>query len=262
MKTDVSLVQLYVFPTGHRLHALEKVREVIAREGAEGEAEAPLRARVDAAIAFDQDAYVLEDAYYGQSSRAEHAPDARPLDNQIDRTLTAFESSLDHNERAFPPSAPVHAASSRVRAALLPRGAAAITQLEYTLASQAIGVLLREAAKPALVPDIETALVRPHLAQLTELHPKFAVAIGMGQAGAVDFSKVRAARATGQRNLLKVVAWVLGHYLEDEDPAHVAARARLLGPILRQNEEIGLEHARGGVVTDIDPVTGKPIRTV
>jgi hypothetical protein len=256
---DVSLIDLYLFLTGRRLHALAGVREAIVRGAVEGEA--PLRARVDAAIAFDEDTYALEERYSGQSSRAEHAPEARGIDIQLDRTLTAFESSLEQNERAFPSSAPIHVSSRTVRVGLLPRGAAAITQLECVLELEAVGALLRGAAKPELAPHVDTAQVRAHIAQLGELHPRFAAAIGGGQRGAIGYDKVRAANAIGQRNLLRVVAWVLGNYLEDEAD-HVAARERLLGPILKQNEEIGREHARTGVVTDVDPVTGEPVRTV
>src|SRR5690606_19705372 len=120
-----------------------------------------------------------------------------------------------------------------------------------------VGTILRSAAAPALVAQVDTAQVRPHIDQLAELHTQFQRLVGRGQDGAIGYDTVRSARAAGQRNLRKIVAWVLGHYLDDGDD-ELAARARLLGPILEQNERIRHEHATTGVVTEIDPVTGNP----
>lgn len=257
MEPDVSMIPIYLFPTSHRLFALGRVLEVIAREGEAGAAEAPLLARVEAAIALDQETHALEDRYAGQTSEAQHAPEARSIDQQIDRTLTAMDRTLGDNVRAFPASAPIHVASRAVRKALLPRGAAALTQLDFVREVEGVGTLLRGAAAPALVAQVDTAQVRPHIDQLNELHVQFQQLVGKGQAGAIGYDTVRSARATGQRNLKKIIVWVLGHYLDDSD-AELAARARLLGPILQQNEQIGHEHATTGVVTNIDPVTGDP----
>lgn len=253
MEPDVSsLIDIYQFPTGHRLFALAKLREVIA-----GEAEASLLARVDAAIAFDQETHALELRYHGQESAAEHAPEAPGVDQQIDRVLTALYDGLAHNERAFPADEPIHTASVLVRKALLPRGPGAISQLTYLEETEAVATLVRTAVKAAIAPQIDIANARPHITRLATLNAQFKDLVGVGQAGAVGFDKVRAARAIGQRNLAKIVAWILGHYLDDDAP-QLAARERLLGPILKQNASIGAEHARTGVVTDVDPVTGDP----
>ena len=257
MEPDVSMIPIYLFPTSHRLFALGLVAEVIARTGEEGEAEAPLLARVEAAIAADEETHALEARYAGQTSEAQHAPEARSIDQQIDRTLTAMDRALLDNVRSFPATAPIHVASRAVRQALLPRGAAVITQLTFIAELGAVGTILRGASAPALVAQVDTAQVRPHIDQLTDLHTQFRQLVGKGQAGAIGYDTVRSARATGQRNLKKIIVWVLGKYLDDSD-AELAARARLLGPILEQNERIRHEHTTTGVVTEIDPVTGDP----
>jgi hypothetical protein len=171
--------------------------------------------------------------------------------------LTALDITLDHNMRAFPTESVIHQASHDVKRALLPRGAASIRNLEYDQEAEAIQVLLNEAEKPPLPKRIDQANVRAHIEELRSLHGEFKAALGIGQEGAVTFDKVRAARNVGQRNLLKIVAWVLGHYLDDE-PADVEARQRLLKPILDENAEIADEYVRHGAARDVDPTTGLP----
>lgn len=209
MRSDVSLIDIYVFPTGRRLVAFEGTLAALDQDGLtseQKEKEAPLRARVEAAIAHGQATYALEGQYYAQSSRARHAPEAPLLDAKIDRMLTAIERTLDDNVRAFPESSVVHQASRVVKRALLPQGADAIRNLEYEQADQAIQVFFIEAAKGDLPTKIEEAKVAHHLDELRVLHAEFKGLIGVGQKSLIRFDKVRAARNIGQRNLAKIVA--------------------------------------------------------
>jgi hypothetical protein len=260
VQADVAeLITLYLFPTGRRLVVFEGMlvaldRDELAPE--QREKEAPLRARVEAAVAHDQATYALEEQYYGSSSRAEHGPEARPLDQKIDRLLTAFDRTLEQNMRAFSKTSPIHQASRAVKNELIARGAAAITTLEYDQQSQVVQIMLNKASAAPLSETLKTAKVDAHIEELRGLHTEFKAELGLRRNG-IGFDKVRAARAAGQRNFAKIVAWVLGHYLED-DESDTAARVRLLEAFVRESDEIAEEYARNGVVSDVDPNTGAP----
>lgn len=260
VQPDVAdLIKIYLFPTGRRLVVFQGMLMALERDELtpeQREKEAPLHARVVAAIAHDEATYSLEDKYYGSSSRAEHGPEARPLDQRIDRLLTAFDQTLQQNMRAFSKTSPIYQASQDVKSELIPRGAVAITNLEYEQESQAVQVLLKNASTPVMVEKLKTAKVDDHIDELRGLHTEFKAQLGLQRNG-IGFDKVRAARAAGQRSLAKTVAWVLGNYLED-DETDTAARARLLDAFLRETDEIAQEYARSGVVSDVDPNTGDP----
>ncbi len=254
MESDVSLIDILVFPTGRRLYSLGLVQEAIA----DGDAEAPLRARVEAALAADRKTRALELRYEGQDSAAEHGPDAPALSHDIERALSGLDETLRSNIRSFPADDPVAVASRQVRKALLPSGVAAITELDFVQELETLSTLLKTAAEPDVAGQLDAAKTQHYVDRLSGLVERFRASVGAGQAGAVGFDQVKKARATGQRNLLEVVAWVLGHYLEDTED-QVAARERLLRPILDQNEDIHRQHSRQLAVTDVDPNTGQAV---
>lgn len=72
----------------------------------------------------------------------------------------------------------------------------------------------------------------------------------------VSLCAVKTARATGQSLLLQAVAMILGLHPSDgaED---LAARAQLLGPILKQNEAIRDYLRARKAVQDVNPETGE-----
>lgn len=74
---------------------------------------------------------------------------------------------------------------------------------------------------------------------------------------AMAFSTVREARAAGQERLLQAVAMIVGKHF-GSTPKDVAARADLLGPILKQNAAIGAAMKTRATVTDVNPETGEP----
>ena len=72
----------------------------------------------------------------------------------------------------------------------------------------------------------------------------------------MPWDKVRAARAEGQGLLLETVAIILGKHHE-RTAAGTAERVALLGPILKQNDQIGQYLRARRAVSDVDPSTGK-----
>lgn len=216
--------------------------------------------RVDEAIAYDRETRELELRFQGQGSKAQHAPEAHTTDNQIDYTISAIDDSLAHDMRVFGADSPRHLAAHRLRKTLLPAGANAVTSLDYYNELETVGTLLRLTTAPTVAADIATTKLDSHFERLTELHGIFRTQVGVGQKGVVSYEQVTKRRKVGHRNLGKIVAWVLGHYLDDT-PAHVTARERLLGPILDQNLKLRRLYARGKM-TDIDPNTGEEIDPV
>jgi hypothetical protein len=74
----------------------------------------------------------------------------------------------------------------------------------------------------------------------------------------ISFGEVKDARTQGQQLLLQAVAMILGLF-PSESAADQAGRAKLLGPILRQNEAIRVYLRSRRNVEDVDPDTGLPV---
>lgn len=75
----------------------------------------------------------------------------------------------------------------------------------------------------------------------------------------VEYAKVLESRARTQEMLLEVIVMIMGRYPLTTD-AHVAAREALLGPVIEQNEAIGMSlRSRRGTPDDVDPDTGETI---
>jgi len=94
------------------------------------------------------------------------------------------------------------------------------------------------------------------VARIETLEPHYRSAVA-DPANTVAFTEVKKARLQGQSLLLQAVALVLGKYPSDGD-ADVAARDRLLAPILRQNEAIRDYLRTRRPVVEINPDTGEP----
>jgi hypothetical protein len=108
-----------------------------------------------------------------------------------------------------------------------------------------------------LAEDAKTLKVDDLVERLGETNQRYGQVIGKGDAKGVSHDAIRRAQAAGQRDLLRVVAWILGHYQDDDKD--LETRLALLGPIVRENEAIRLHRKNRRRPTDVDPETGQEI---
>jgi hypothetical protein len=142
---------------------------------------------------------------------------------------------------------------------MFPRGVQGVTALTYveqhaTLKAQLPA--LREGGKRAQ--DVAALGLAGYVERLAALNDAYGAKVAPGSPDRIAHDQIRSHQADGQRRLLKVLVHILAAYDEESD-AHVAARDRLLRPILDQNAAIGVHRRNRRQPTDVDPETGEEV---
>jgi len=253
MSSDFTdLIDLYLFPTGRRIYAQRQALAVASKLGI-----SVLAGQLEANIVADRATRDKELGWTGHDSR-KHAPGAPAVDAVVDRTLSALDETTKARLVAFGPQSEVGKAALRVQKRIFPMGVQAITSLTYVEEHESVSTILG-LLNPGgeLAEDAKTLKVDDLVEQLGEVNQRYGQVIGKGDANDVTHDVIRKAQAEGQRNLLKVVAWILGHYQDDEKD--LETRLALLDPIVRENEAIRLHRRNRRRPTDVDPETGEEI---
>ncbi len=249
-----ALLRFYVFSTGRRLFALAEVQKLADEAG-----HASLGAHCAAAIAHDRDTLQKEAQWSNDKSASQYAPEAKQIDIVMDVALGALRDSLEADARDAAPGDVLGEAAAKLLHVLFPQGLAAVTNAPFVdqLADvQRIITCLQSAEWTSVVNDL--GLGR-RITRLVDLEKRYAAAIALATK-TISFAEVKDARSKGQHLMLQAVAMILGLYPSDSD-ADTAARAKLLGPVLRQNELIRAYMRSRRNVEDIDPDTGAVVTT-
>lgn len=131
-----------------------------------------------------------------------------------------------------------------------------VTQSTYVEELEAVDGILTTLKSKELAPIVTELGLTRLVKRLTKLAVDYRAAQEAPTAETVGWDKVRAARAAGQEDLLQAVAMILGLYPKST-PEHLATRANLLAPILKQNEAIRLYLRSRRTVQDVNPETGE-----
>ena len=262
MNTSLSaLISLYVFPTGRRLFALG---QVAARAKSHDFPE--LAKHCSAAITHDRECLSLERRWEGSvaESRGKAAPappaaggppNAADVDPLVDRTLTAIRDHAVSQTAGAAPSDPIHATVAAFLKEIFPAGVGEVTKLVYVEELAAVDIivgLLQSKDLSAVVKDLGLGRL---VKRLVDLAVVYRASLLAQPAGTLTFGDVRAARIKGQDLLLEAVAMVIGKH-HSSSPDDVTARNDLLGPILDQNDAIGVALKGRRSVGDVNPETG------
>ncbi|UQA58324.1 hypothetical protein [Polyangium aurulentum] len=245
-----SLLNFYAFSTGRRLLAMQQVQKAALTAG--------FNALVDhcsVAIAHDRATRDLEARWSGQKGAPQFSPEAKQIDILVDAALGALRDGIDAQARASAPDDALGAIAVNLAQELFPKGVGAITTLPYVEELGELDRILRRLQDQASAPIVKDLGLTRLVARLVSLEQQYRAAIE-GTGDKIAFGSVKDARAKGQRLLLQAVAMILGKHPSDE-AADQAARATLLGPILKQNEAIREYLRTRRAVEDIDPDTGE-----
>jgi hypothetical protein len=269
----VSLINLYPFPTGRRLYALELVyrraRElgvkVVAEHAQRGIAHDRTTLAMEAAGRPKQGASPAEPpmaegeasmAPCGESSRQPSRQPSRQIDTQLHRAILGLDSYLDLQVRVFAADSVRGHAATTLRQVLLPMGAGAMLQLpvgeelvEVDALVDRLDFLPEAADAMAALPDIE-----PIVSRIQELAGQYRLSLD-GHGRAIGPERLCEARIRGQRLLAETVALIVGHFAVNA-PDDDEGRSYLLEPILRQNQALREARQQRRQPTDIDPRTG------
>jgi hypothetical protein len=248
-----SLINLYTFSSGRRLFALQQTQK--AARSANWRA---LVDRIEGAIQHDRQTRQLEDAWARAPVGTTTHPAVPPLDTQLDRVLTAIRDAAQAHAQGAGPGEPIIETVAAFLLDLFPKGLAAVTGARYVeelgFAEEILAKLSPHGSQAHHAQELGLGRLVTRLGQLVPLYRQ---ALEATPEAGPSFGDVRAARQTGQQNLLEIVAMVLGRYpgADAESSAH---RLQLLGPILRQNAEIARYRKSHHTIPDVNPETGDP----
>jgi hypothetical protein len=243
-----ALLTLYAYSTGRRLFALQQVKKEATLAG-----HVALAAHCDVAIDHDKSTRSLEARWLAQNPDAQFSPEAKQLDIVVDVALGALRDAVDAAARASAQGDPLGEAAVKLGDELFPGTVADITTLPFVEELGQVARILDTLKSQAWSQKVQELGLSRHVVYLTGLEQKYRAAIEKDTK--ISFNDVKAARAKGQSLMLQAMAMILGLHPSDS-AADQAGRAKLMGPILTQNEAIPAYLRARRAVSDVDPETG------
>lgn len=244
------LIDIYLFPPGRGIHALERVQagaialglDWIAAHAASGLAQ--FHALMDLQVRFRIGRVNL----YG--------PDTIDLDNQVDRSLTTVDTHIEGQGRLFAEDHPRAIAAGILRPALFPEGVAAITRQSFVQQRVSVDQLVATYFAPALAPArADLPELDPMIARVAELNQQYGASIDAYDRDRPSSEKLRAVQERAQCLLAETIVLIVAAALRAAPEQREGVEA-LLEPILRQNEALRQSRRRRQPVQDIDPISG------
>ncbi|MRG97175.1 hypothetical protein [Polyangium spumosum] len=248
---------LLLFPTGRRIFTFYRVIDLAKALPAPA-----IEALAVEAIAADEKTFALEQRWAtkrksGKAS-AKQLRDQKALqraDIQLDNALSGLRNAgeallkgadeIEDQELIQDVESLLHA--------IFPHGVAAITNapcdVELVAVKAIVGKLQGE-----LAPLVQKLGLDVHAARIAKLAQKYDEVLK--STDDLDFGAVKAARAAGQNYLLRIVVKVLGTY-DEPTGDHAEKRAKLLAPVVKQNEAIRQHIRARRSAPDVDPKTGE-----
>jgi hypothetical protein len=244
------LVNLYLFPPGRGIHALERVHA-----GA-------LVLALDDVVLYAANGIAQFRALSELQTRLRtgrvnlYGADTIELDNLLDRSLTTVDTHLDGQMRLFPEAHPRAVAAGIIRPALFVEGVAAITRQSFVQQRVSVDRLLEAYHAPALVPArADLPELDPMMARVAELNQLYGTSIDGYDRERPSVDRLRAAQERAQCCLAETVVLILAASLRVA-PEQRDSVAALLEPILRQNEAVRQSRRRRQPAQDVEPVDG------
>jgi hypothetical protein len=222
-------IDVAVLSTGRRLFVLEQMKA--AAQALEGNDD--VVAWIGRALASEHQTRTLETQWSGVRSGNGDSAGMGALDGRLDKAIAAVRDGAEVQRQGAAPDDPIHATVAEFLQQALPEGVFAITSLPHVDELSAADALLRKLRGPLADQVTELGLSR-QVNRIAEILPEYEAALRARGELVMTFAPVREARRRGQRYLLELVAMVLGRYPLTEDPAHKAARERLLRPLWKQ----------------------------
>ena len=253
------LLQLNQFPVGRRLFTFLRVREIASAMPAPA-----VEALVVEAILADEKTYSLEQRWAAKrrvgKASAKQVRDQKALqqadillDNALSGLRGAGEALLRGADEVE--DAELIADVEHFLHEIFPNGVAAVTNAPYDVELVAAKTIVGK-LESNLAPLVQKLGLTHNAARVVKLTQKYDEALAA--VDTLEFGTVKAARAVGQNYLLRIVAKVLGTY-DEPTGDHAEKRAKLLAPVIKQNEAIR-QHIRTRRSTpDVDPKTGEEL---
>lgn len=235
-----------------RLLALERVLPLVAEHPVDGLSEA-----LDDAIAHEKRVLAMEAARRAPIRSALHEAEARDLDQQLDRAVSALRDLLVSTVQVHPPPAQDHA--QQLLEALFPAGVAPVTGLPYVEQHGALREMFARLQRdPQLSASVAALYLSGPLQHLEALNEAYGAALSATGGEEVTHEAYARAERQGRDTLAAIVARILGAYPTDA-PADLSARSQLLEPIaLQQAEARALRRSKRNGTAPEGPASPEP----
>ncbi|WP_428267611.1 hypothetical protein [Haliangium sp.] len=244
-----SYFSLYVFPTGRRIYAMLELQRRATALGLTATAEHAARC-----VAHDRHLHKREGRYTPLRT-LQYGPEARALDQVVDRKLAAVDGYLESQMRMFEEDSERGKAATYLRDRFFPRGLAAVIQQSFIQEHVYVSELVAAREEPEVAAAIA---VLPEagvmLDDLKAANDNYGAAISQDE-GRPTAEELRLLHAHGQRLMAEVVSLAVGHFGVNAPDDHNGLR-HLLEPISEQQERMARLRRRRRRVVDVDPDTG------
>jgi tetratricopeptide (TPR) repeat protein len=244
-----SFFDLYDLTPSARLHVVRKVLDVLDEVGAEDAlvARAEACAQICARAMNRTYDWRQRKSLAAQSKSTSTELDAR-LDRALSNTLKFLEVAGD-----LPEGHPQQGAAAKVIEDLFPEGVFPITSLPYEDQLGAVEIVLQRLDED-YQDEVELLHMGPHVERLQQAFDAFEEALTYLDGNPLTYDMVLAARTEAAEAYHKLVASLLVAYIDND-----ATRARVLRPVITQNDWTARYYRRRGTSPEVDPDSGEPI---
>jgi hypothetical protein len=241
-----TLFRLALSTSGRRLLALRQVRAIATDYGL-----SELIQHIDAALVGERATRALDNRWDSTRNKVIYADDVSAIDNWVDQLLTSIRDQAQGYVKDVLRGTALYDHAEHFLAEAFPNGLQALTSLPYVEQVAAVEVLLGDLLGK-LAADVSALNLGALIQRLAELSAEYRAAVDKGRDD-LTFAEVQTMRKRGQRNLLEIVAMIVGTYHSHTNSLHNERRAALLQPILEQDRLIRAYNARRRAAPDIDP---------
>ncbi|MBA2662879.1 MAG: hypothetical protein H0U74_11320 [Bradymonadaceae bacterium] len=179
---------------------------------------------------------------------------APAIDAASDRTLSAIFRHVDDIATNFKVQDPRVPAARKVIKTVYSKGVGAITRQDYVQQYESM-VVIKNMFANELQPEVKLLKLEDWVERLHELTDEYGAELERIKSQRVPYDTVRKAELDCQDRLHQLIACIRGTY-NDRSDEHRAIRARLLAPIIEQDEAIARANKRTRSIIDVDPDTG------
>jgi len=250
------MFDFYLFPLSRQQYSLRQIDHALADCNDE-----VLRERVAEAIRLGEEARDLDFDFKGGTRNNEFGPEAKRVDQELDRALGAVSKFLKTTAQAYGETSAQAQLARYAAGRLFPDGVRAVIHLPYVVQEDTVRLILRRVeTEPRLGRALRELGASRFIERVAEVHARYQKALRDTRLPQPKFAQVQEARRAGQERLCQIVVLVLARLVTG---VHEGDQAKALWKALRevkkQNAAIGRYYKRRRRVTEVDPETGEEL---
>jgi len=255
MITLTTFVNLYRFKADRVIYTLSEIERELAAVGGDGLAQLLDELQRGAEVA--RSVRELEIRWKGSRGARIHGAEAKLVDADMDRALTALDSFLGSALQAWGAESPQGKAAARAREGLFPHGVVHMIRLPYMREQVQVAELLERAdGDPKVSAALRELKGGDFVERVREVHARYVEVLRNDHAP--RFEQIEEARRACHERFCAIVCLVAGRWgSADPESAEGQALARALEEVLRQNRTLRHWYRRRRRVPEVDPETGE-----